>query len=173
MKRAIILLMFFVPVFIVKAQHFSSLKDIKIDTKESCEEYVDQVFDCCCYLLQTPFDKRDNDRQLASGFIARWIKGSSEDLFKVDDNIKALIEDREELVSLYITCYTKEYIENEDIDIGNPELKTKAINTLFSYCSKSMNKIKLTKEMKELMELKNSGEVASVDQYFMLKNSVN
>lgn len=153
---------------IISSQNFSSLKDVKFEDSDMYEEYLDQVFDCCYYVVQTPYDKKDIERFAAVDFITRWSKGSPSHTIKVSDKVKLLFEEREDLLSVYSGCYLKIILELEENDANIVE--EKAIESVIRYCSNDKNKLKMTKGMKELSSLKSSGEISNVEEYFAMTN---
>lgn len=156
----------------VQAQ-FSYLKEVKLQSADDYKEYAENVLDCSDYLLLTPYDKKDIERQAATDFVTRWIQGSPQFSLNVSENIKVLTEEKEDLLGLYITCYAKQAIENKDNYTNDELLEKDAINLFLDYCANPQNKIKLTKEMKKVIELKNSGELASLTDYFLSKKDAN
>ncbi len=152
----------------LSSQNFSSLKDVKFEDSEMYEEYIDQVFDCCYYVVQTPFDKKDTERAAAIDFINRWAEGSPSHSIKVTERVKLLFEEREDLISVYSGCYLKLVLELEENDVN--VIEEKAIESVIKYCSNDHNKLKMTKGMKELAELKTNGEISTVNEYFAMKD---
>jgi len=152
-----------------KAQHFDFLKDVKLTDQESYDEYVDQVFDCCYYVLQTPYDKKDADRNSASEFVVRWIIGCPDCKFSVPEHIKTLSEEREDLIAIYSICHVKEYLENSEEELSNAELQDKAELAFIKYCSDDNNKVKITKEMRDAFDKKTAGEINSFKEYYASK----
>lgn len=171
-KIAILFIAFILMGTWVQAQ-FSHLKEVKLQSAEDFNEYAEQVLDCSDYLLLTPYDKKDVERQVATDFIIRWIQGSPQFSLNVSENIKLLTEEREDLLGLYMTCYAKQILEKEGDYEDNEGVVNNTIHSFLDYCANPLNKIKLTKEMKKLMELKDSGELASLADYLRSMNEAN
>ena len=131
------------------AQNFSSLSGIQFKTEAEYEEYTDQVLDCCYYLVQTPFNKKDTDRKAASDFIERWVDGTPNYTLRIDYVITEITEDREDLISIYKACYIKLLLEQKEDQQGKSLLNL-SLKSFLSYCSDSSNKVKMTKEMKRI-----------------------
>ncbi len=153
---------------IISSQNFSSLQDVKFEDSEMYEEYIDQVFDCCYYVVQTPYDKKDDERVAAVDFITRWAKGAPLYNIEISERVKLLFEEREDLISLYSGCYLKLVLELEETDVNI--IEEKAIESVIKYCSNDQNKLKMTKGMKEFAELKTTGDINTIDDYFALKD---
>lgn len=160
MKSILVVLLIVLGDLSVSGQHFASLNDVKFPDQESYSEYTDQVFDCCYYLLQTPFDKNDKDRESASEFIIKWMAGSSVYSFHVDDSIKTLTEDREDLLGIYCACYTLEILEKLEQGIPIVSADEKALSRFIDYCGNPINRVKITKEIKKIIS---DEEIASAN----------
>ncbi len=137
----------------VSAQNFESLQEVKLSSPAEYKEYQEQVADCCYYILQTPEDKKDEERKYAIQFAKRWLKGSPDCSYKISDSIKQLTEEKEVLMNLFVVSYTLVYIEHlrDASDNNGNDLEGKAVAKFLNYCNEGMNKIKLTKEMKKLI----------------------
>ncbi|WP_282035981.1 hypothetical protein [Saccharicrinis aurantiacus] len=170
MKHILLLFLFCVSATLVSAQ-FSYLNDVELESTADYSEYTETVYDCCDYLLLTPFSKKDSERVAATNFIERWVKGAPNSSYKVSENIQSLTDNRTELLGLYFTCIAKELVEgNADNSLQAEE---KAITSFLDYCTNPMNKLKLTKEIKELAQLNNAGELNSLTAYYNSKNKTN
>ncbi len=145
----------------VTAQNFESLKEIKLNSPTEYKEYQDQVADCCYYILQTPEDKKDDERKYAIQFAKRWLDGSPECNYKISDSVKQLTEEKEVLMNLFVVSYALVFIEHlkDDTLENSKELEGMAINRFLSYCQEGMNKIKLTKEMKKVISEGPKGDI--------------
>ena len=173
MKKTTILLFILTLCGTWASAQFSHLNEVKLETSEDYTEYADQILDCSDYILLTPYDKKDSERKAAIDFITRWIQGSPDYSVTINDNIKLITEEKEDLLGLYITCYAKHTLENDVKYSKKEQLENIAINSLIEYCGNPINKIKPTKEMKSMIALKNNGELASISDYFLSKKEAN
>jgi hypothetical protein len=151
MKSIIVLLLLVLGNLSLSGQHFASLNDVEFQDEASYNKYTDQVFDCCYYLLQTPFDKNDEDRTSASDFIVKWMAGSHVYSFKVDDSIKILTDDREDLLGIYCACYSLEILEKLEQGIAVVSAEDKVLSRFLDYCGNPINRVKITKEIKKMI----------------------
>ncbi len=161
MKKIIIVLLLVLVSNEYLSAQFLYLDEVKLESKEDFVEYSETVADCCNYLLLTPYDKKDEQRISASTFVTQWVTNNPDVEFVVGKKIMVLTEEKQELISIYLTCVAKN-LTNEDIHVeNNQKLEELAMTAFLEYCSKPMNKIKLTKGIKELIELKSNGDLAS------------
>ncbi|MCW3806898.1 hypothetical protein [Plebeiibacterium marinum] len=172
MKQIFLLLLAFVGIAkIGMSQNYASLSEVKFTDKEIHNEYIDQVFDCCCYLMQTPDNKKDENREVAIDFVLRWANASTNHMVELDDQIKELLEEREDLLRLYSVFYVNASMESNGQE--KEEVRRKALESFERYCFNSSNKVKATKPMKELYQLKSEGDIVSIDDYYALKERIN
>ncbi|GAF02072.1 hypothetical protein [Saccharicrinis fermentans] len=150
MKKSVIILMILTATVTLSNAQFTYLNDIKLESDEDYAAYSEQVLDCSYYLLMTPYNKKDTERKAATTFIVRWMKGSPSLNFKISNKIKALTDEKEELIALYISCYAKQLLEDEKKSLSQTELELRAIQSLASYCNNPNNKVKATKELKNI-----------------------
>ena len=156
-----IILMALITIFGVSgyASNFSGLANIELNTSEQYAEAQEQVLDCCYYLLSTPCDKKDEDRGFATQFIVRWIQGTPEYSFEIEEVVTKMTSDKEELLSLYLTCYTKLTLESENPYEEKSQIKQQSIEAFLDYCGNSINKVRPTKEMKKMLEAREQGQL--------------
>lgn len=141
------------------ATDFSKLSTIELNTSEQYEAAQEQVLDCCYYLLSTPCDKKDKDRGFATQFIIRWIQGTPEYSFEIEETVAQMTGEKDELLSLYLTCYTKLTLESENPYEEKETIKKGAINAFLDYCGNSINKVRPTKEIKRMLEAREEGQL--------------
>ncbi len=153
---------------LVNSQNFEALKEVQFSDQESFNEYREQVTDCCSYVLQTPNDKKDEERKFAIEFVTRWLKDCPHCKFTISDNVKHMTEERADLIGLFAISYAAVYMDNEQgIRNANEEnLNEQAISRFLNYCEEDMNKIKLTKEMKKVIQLKADGSYSSLENIY-------
>ena len=141
------------------AGNFATLANIELNTSEQYAEAQEQVLDCCYYLLSTPCDKKDEDRTYATQFIVRWMQGTPEYSFELEEVVKRMTANKEELLSLYLTCFTKLTLESENPYEEKAQIKQEAMDAFLNYCGNSINKVRPTKEMKKMLEAREHGEL--------------
>ncbi len=166
----VFLLVWICGVSLVNSQNFESLKEVKFSNRESFNEYREQVTDCCYYVLQTPNDKKDDERKYAIEFVTRWMKEYPDCKFRICEEVKQMIDERDELIGLYTVSYAAVYMdgyrENSNKD-GN-SIREDAVARFLNYCAEDMNKIKLTKEMKKVIQLKADGQYSSIENVYAI-----
>lgn len=157
MKQLIITLIALVLAVSTQAQDFSYLNDIELNDKEQLKEAEEYVLDCCYYLTATRYDKKDEQRENATAFVKSWLS-KSEDLSKViSEDVILMTEERDDLKNLYLSCYALTIIENEGAT--QKEIEDGTLVSMLNYCNNPINKMKLTKELKRLVQVLEEGKL--------------
>ncbi|MCG8582403.1 MAG: hypothetical protein MI866_20935 [Bacteroidales bacterium] len=136
------------------AQDFSYVNDIDLEDKTQLEEAAEAAMECCCYLTAVRYDKKDQQRMIATQYVKQWL----ETLDSQDILIQNVFEENEYLREMYMVYYAMNYLDEEG-NAGERELQVAALEGVVGYCSNSSNKLKMTKELKEISKLINSGEL--------------
>ncbi len=161
MKRIILVALISVLGLQIYAGDFSKLANVELNTSEQYEAAQEQVLDCCYYLLSTPCDKKDEDRAFATQFIVRWMQGTPEYSFEIEEVVMKMTDEKEELLSLYLTCFTKLTLESENPYEDKDQIKHDAMDAFLNYCGNSINKVRPTKEIKKMLDAREQGQLAA------------
>ena len=136
----------------VKAQDFSYLKAIDLKDVSQTAEAAEAALESCCYLTGVRYDKKDIQRQQATAFVKDWLTVvCTHNYF-----LGGLLEEESELADIYLAFYALNYL-NSDKGAKVKELQVEALKGLLVYCSNSTNKIKLSKELKEVEKMIEAG----------------
>nr|WP_319399666.1 hypothetical protein [uncultured Carboxylicivirga sp.] len=141
------------------SQDFSYLNEIELNNMDQLQKAEDDVLECCYYLVAARYNKNDDQRILATDFVIKWVGGMFTEPI-VSEKIKEVTEERQELTDLYFAYYALRYIENEG-EMSTDELVQKALKGVIDFCENPVNKIKLTKELKNVKELIDAGTLSA------------
>ena len=111
------------------------------------------------YLLSTPVKKEDANRQKSVQFIVRWMSGTSDYSFNLNEAIDRIGKTNPDLLGIYMAAMTKYSLENKDSAKDPKLVKLNAMTMLLNYCENKDNNLKLTKPLKKLAEAKERGEL--------------
>lgn len=136
----------------VVSQDFSELDSIQLADYEQYKAAEPKVLACCDYLLSTPFDKKDTSRVQASQFLLKWMEGTPEYTFNIDETASSLTDGKVELLQLYLAAMTKVHLTTKDGRVTEDEMKEKAVDAFVDYCANTDNEVKLTKELKKVVK---------------------
>ncbi|GEM_PF-4828460 len=141
----------------VTAQDFSYLKSIDLSDSSQKIEAQEAAMECCCYLVGVRYDKKDEQRGLATAFVNEWMKANinEKDIMEGVEKITAEVDGYNDM---YLAFYIMNYIDN-DGELSLMENKVEAVKGLLSYCGNSSNKLKVSKELKQVDQLSQAGEL--------------
>ena len=159
MKQVFVLVLMVLGVTIVSGQDFTGLSKVELKELKQYIQVEEQVLDCCYYLTGTPFEKKDENRQLATVFVNRWVQGMPQIAFELTESINLITEGKEELVSIYKVSLAMAVIENKKLDPAGVEVERIAINAMLDYCSNPVNGVKMPKEMKRVCQVRQEGNL--------------
>lgn len=134
--------------------------NIKLEQKADYKLAEPYALEASNYLLSTPFEKDDPDRLKSLQFIIKWMSGTPDYMFTLDDVAgKILKGNDEELLGLYMAAMTKYTLENKADAKDAGKVKLNAITILLNYCEDPGNHIKMPKSLKKLSEAKSKGQL--------------
>jgi hypothetical protein len=129
---------------------------------ESPEDYKnneDKILECANFVLTGPAEPTDPARKSAMSALSKWMSGTPDHSFVIDESISKLMEKNEAVLSIYMAAMTKYTIENKDKKIPPAELKLNAFEQLLNYSETPNNKVPMTKDLKKAIEAKRKGKL--------------
>jgi hypothetical protein len=152
MKKSIFLFAFTLAVTQVLGQDFSHLKDVKLTKVEEYKPAEGQVLECSNYLLSTPVKKDDINQLYGIQYILKWMEGTPDYTFAIDDEVMKLTKGDTDLMSLYFAALSKSVLENEGKNLSREEMTRQAMKYLIDYCEDPGNGAKKTKAIKKILK---------------------
>jgi hypothetical protein len=157
MKRAITL--FFISLaFNAFSQSTSQYDNILLKTAADFRKAEPQVSLAADYVYSSPIDKDDTHRKDAISFILKWMNGTADYSFAVDDAMKKITNDDRDLVGVYASCITR-YALSKGKGVDREDLKYNSYLLLAKYCENPVNNYKPRGEVKKLIDAKNQGKL--------------
>ncbi len=151
MKKQILLLTFGLISIYSFSQDFSSLKDYKFTDKSDYKKSENQVLECSNYLFKTPFQKNDLNRLYAIQYIMKWMEGTPDYTFSIDDKAMEITKGNNDLLPLYLGAMTKAVLESKS-KLSDIQIYEKASDYIMQYCSNKNNNMKPTKAIKKMIK---------------------
>ena len=111
------------------------------------------------FLFATPFEKNNVQRLRSLSFIIRWMTGTPDYSFTLDEVATKSTKGNEDLLGLYMAAMTKYSLENKESSKDQKLVKLNALTILLNYCEDAGNNIKMTKQLKKLSEAKAKGQL--------------
>jgi len=158
MKRLLLicLLIFAGGAFAQTLPAFSQVKLEKIKDYKAAEPVVVQTAD---YVLATSIDQNIEAKKAAAQFLMKWMDGTADYTFTLDENSTKSFLQNAELVEVYLAAMSKFAIENK------PKLSKSitihAIKDLLAYINNPANKVIQTDDLKALAEANDRNELES------------
>ena len=154
MKNSFLLLVLLLLATQSTAQNFGSLSRYEFEAAEDYQKNEPKVVECVDFLFKTPADRATESRLIAVQYILKWMEGTPEFSFAIDEKSIELTKDHQELFGLYLAALSKLAIENEGEPYSDLQLHLKAQDMLVDYCSDKSNNIKPSKAIKKLLKKK-------------------
>lgn len=141
------------------AQTFTNYNDVKMEQASDYKIADSFALEASNYLFATPFEKNNTQRLRSLSFIIKWMSGTPDYSFTLDEVASKLIKGNDDLLGLYMAAMTKYSLENKELSKDKKLVKLNAITLLLNYCEDAKNNIKMTKQLKKLSEAKAKGEL--------------
>ena len=158
MKRTILIFLVFLAKFSI-AQTVPDFDLIKLDKVSDYKAAEPFVLQTSTYLLSTPFDSKNENRSKSLQFIARWMSGTAEQSFVLDDAASKIIKGNDDLIGIYLAAMAKFSLENKQLAKDPKVVKLNAINSLLDYSSNKINNLKPGKQLKKLLDAREKGQL--------------
>ena len=166
MIKTLLTLSAFLTIGYLKAQSLPDFSKIPLDSKTDFNETAnDAALKASTYLLSSPLDKNDMNRLLSAQYIIKWMTGTPDYHFSLDGHVAKISKKNDDALVLYMACMTKYSLENK-ADTSDPKKMTLGPTKLFvDYVKSDKNNVKLTRELKKLIDADSKGEL---EQYLKL-----
>jgi hypothetical protein len=145
----------------IYAQDLPNFDEIKLEQKSDYKSAESSVTKAVDYMLSTPFDKKDINRLKSLQFLMKWMSGTPDFSFNLDNLATKISKGNDDILGLYLACMTKYCMGNRESAKDDKLVKLNSLKLLLDYCEKPDNKIKMTKELKKLSDANKKGELES------------
>ena len=158
MKKYLVFILFFFSVIQSYAQDLPNIKNVKLNKKSSyigTEPLVLKVID---YLYATPIDKKNSYRTDAGQFLLKWMNGTPDHTFYIEEKQAAFFNTDSDLMLIYMASLTKFILENPSAK-DQKTLVLGSMNLALPYLSKQEDKKAWPKGLEQLVEANKKGEL--------------
>jgi len=152
MKRLVFIAVIICAGITIQAQDFSYLKEIDITNTSQYDEAEEAAMECCCYLVGVRYDKKDAQRDLATTYVSKWLNARYEQEYSLENTFT----DDLDIADMYMVYFAMNYIDNKD-EAQLSAMQAEALIGVVNYCSNTSNKLKMSKELKEIKKLIDDG----------------
>ena len=141
----------------------SSYSNIKLEEKEDYKIAEATVLKASEYLFTTKYDKEDLERLYAIEFIMKWMNGTPDFSFELNEKFTKPFLHETDLLGLYMGALAKFAIEHKDQAKDATTVNLNAVKIIIGYSSKPANNLKQTGELKKMAAALKKGEL---EKYF-------
>jgi len=160
MKKLLIVLflLYCAPVF---SQTLPEFDKVKLNSESDCQAADPVVLTATDYILATPFDKSSTDQKKALRFILKWIEGTPDYTFDIEEKLGSIFQENQALAGIYMACMAKFCLENKAASKSAIAVKVNSVVMMLKYAEKPGNNIEMTDSLKRLIDANNKGELSS------------
>lgn len=158
MKKSIPIFLFFCS-SLCYAQAVTDFEAVSITNAADCKTAEPRVLEAANYMLSTPLQKGDVNRQKAFSLVMRWMTATPDYHFAIDEDASKLMKGSDDLLVLYMGAMTKYVLENKGSAADQKAVKVNAMSILLTYTDNPSNNVKPTKNLKKLSEAKANGRL--------------
>lgn len=145
---------------VIYAQNLPDFDKIPLTTKDDFNEQADQAaLDASNFLLTTVYAKDNLPRLKATQYVLKWMSGTPHYKFTIDESATKISKKDEGILGLYLAAQTKYTLENKEQAKDSNAVKLNTFKLIIAYCEHPDNKIKITGELKKLIEAQKAGKL--------------
>jgi len=160
MKHLLFSILLFWTVNNVYSQSLPKYDEIKLETREDFnDEANNAALQASNYLLSTPMDSKSIDRLKSLQFIIKWMSGTPDFSFTLDQQATKFAKNNDDLLGLYMAAMTKYVLENKVESKNQNKIKLNAVKLIILYSKDIKNNVKINKELKKAIEADENGKL--------------
>jgi len=156
--KTMFLILFWCVAFSAFSQNTSQYDNIPLHTAADYRKAEPHVILASDYVYSSPIDKEDLNRKNAVSFVMKWMQGTSDYSFGMDETISKISNGENEILGLYFTFLAK-YALSKGKGADRDDLKYNAYLMLATYCENPVNNFRIRGEVKKLIEAKNQDKL--------------
>jgi hypothetical protein len=143
------------------AQALPDFDAIKLETKEDFNPTAnDAALQASAFLLSSPLVKNNIDRLKSLQYVIKWMSGTPEYTFTLDEQATKFAKKNDDLLGLYMAAMTKFVLENKADSKDQNKIKLNAVKLIIAYAKEEKNKVKINGELKKAMEADEKGQLS-------------
>ena len=144
---------------ILHAQTLPNFDIIKMEQPADFKNAVPFVLQTATYLLSAPIDKENKDRLKSLQFISKWMTGTTDYSFRLDEEVRKITKGDNDLLGIYMAAMTKFSLENKEASKDPKQVKLNSLILLLNYCEKKENNIRMNKSLKKLSDARKNNQL--------------
>jgi hypothetical protein len=142
------------------AQTLPDYDQIQLEKKEDFNSTADNAaLQASNFLLSTPLEKDNLDRLKSLQYIIKWMSGTPDYGFTLDEQATKFAKKNDDLLGLYMAAMTKYVLENKADSKDEKKIKLNAVKLIIAYVKVEKNKVKLNAELKRVIGAEEKGKL--------------
>ncbi len=139
------------------SQNFSKLKSIELIERKDYTKAENKVLECCKFILKTPLNKDNESRKNALQFLFRWMDGTPDYTFELDEAVARLASINQDLIGPYMAAMTQYVLEHKGKDDARNKarIKQNAIKSTIDYLGNPKNGVEMNDAIRQWMQNNN------------------
>ena len=139
---------------ILGAQDYTKLKEIALKDKSDYQKNESLVLECANYILNSHYNLLDKDLNHTNAqlFIIRWMGGTPDYMFSIDETIVKATKSSANLLAVYLAASVKYVLENKEMASNENEVKYNSILFFLDYCKDATKNVKVNGEIKKMIK---------------------
>jgi hypothetical protein len=159
MKKLFIFFLLIISAGTCFAQNLPKFDQYKFDTTSDYKLADSAVLQTANFLLSTPIDQNVPTRIKAGQFVMRWMEGTPDYTFSLEQNAIKYLSGNVDLMLLYMTSMAKYALETKANDVKI--ITINGIKTLLTYVNNPVSNVKKDKNLKKLSDANDKGNLES------------
>jgi hypothetical protein len=143
------------------SQTLPDFESIRLERKEDFNSTADSAaLQSANFLLSTPLEKDNIDRLKSIQYIIKWMSGTPDYSFSLDEQATKLAKKNNDLLGLYMAAMTKYVLENKADSKDQNKIKLNAVKLLIAYAKDKTNNVKINSELKKAIAADEKGQLS-------------
>jgi hypothetical protein len=157
MKKLFIFFLLIISVGTGFAQTLPKFDQYKFNTTSDYKLADSAVLQTANFLLSTPIDQNNPTRIKAGQFVMRWMEGTPDYTFSLEQNAIKYLSGNVDLMLLYMTSMAKYALETKSTDVK--VITINGVKTLLAYVNNPTSNVKKDKNLKKLSDANDRGNL--------------
>jgi len=161
MKNLFLFLLFGIAFNSSFSQNLPDYSSIKLEVKEDYNSVANNAaLQAANYILATPVDKKNNDRLKSIVYVIKWMTGTPDYNFTLDEKYTKFAKKNDDLLMLYMVAMAKFVLENNTDSKDQNKIILNAVKLIVAYVKDSKNNVKINNELKKMIEADDNGKLS-------------
>lgn len=158
LMKTLFSILFCFAAFSVFSQNSSQYDNIPLTTAAEYRKAEPYVILAADYVYSSPIDKENLNRTNAISFIMKWMVGTSDYSFGMDETIRKVSNGDNEILGIYFSSLAK-YALSKGKGADREDMKYNAYLMMVTYCENPDNNFRIRGEVKKMIDAKNQGKL--------------